>query len=206
MSISQSQDSKIMGDELASEQQRAEVQREVAAQTEALLRLAHVLRLQPLTDAVHSFIYAACVCGNDVLDGVMDLVFTDAVLEAALGGSSISKEVYIISVLSRPASFASRFLGHNLFCPLAPVNYNHQHCQLAFHAQLLQDFVGCSKGEVVHVCLDLFGASSCTVTSVPIAGQAVTSLHLPAHVLLGCLVDSPKGHEYVMKRNLNNQP
>jgi hypothetical protein len=73
------------------------VHQQLAKQTVALLRVAHMLRLQPLLDVLHHFLLlnAGMPVDNDngVLSGVMGLVF-DAVLEAALGSSSLSKEAY----------------------------------------------------------------------------------------------------------------
>jgi hypothetical protein len=86
-------------------QQLTSVRREAAAQTGALLLMAHVLRLQPLIDALHSFVTNAAATAAGLLYGVLQLVFTDAVLDAALGSSTVSKYTYISSLLTQPCSF-----------------------------------------------------------------------------------------------------
>jgi hypothetical protein len=79
--------------------QRDALEQQVGKQAANLLRLAHVLRLQPLLDVLHGF---ALLNADRLLWDVGGLVFNDAVLEAALGSSTLDKGVYINSVLSEP--------------------------------------------------------------------------------------------------------
>jgi hypothetical protein len=150
-----------VGGPLASDEQMLDVRQQVATQTASLLRLAHVLRLQPLLDLLHQFLLLnAEMPGvlNGLLYGIMGLVFSDAVLEAALGSSSFSKEAYVSSVLSQPCSLTPGEIGHSsLLKPFGPKTYDAYTDKLKFDAQLLQDFAGVKAGKVVKVELDLFG-------------------------------------------------
>ncbi len=81
---------------LAHREQCLEVKQQVARQLSALLRAAQALRQQQLLDVLHQFIMRnADPAGGDLLSGVMGLVFTDDVLEAALVDSNLSKEAYV---------------------------------------------------------------------------------------------------------------
>jgi hypothetical protein len=149
-----------VGAPLASIEQYQDVQQQVAAQLSALLQLAHVLRLQQLLDVLHSFVLqnvgTATSC---LLAGVVGLVFSDAVLEAALGSTStFSKEAYISSMLSQPCSLTPGNIGcSSLLKPVGPKRYDTQNEVLVFDAELLRDFAGGRAGDTVKVALDLFG-------------------------------------------------
>lgn len=136
------------------------MQQQVAAQLSAPLQLAHVLRLQQLLDVLHSFVLqnvgTATSC---LLAGVVGLVFSDAVLEAALGNTStFSKEAYISSMLSQPCSLTPGNIGcSSLLKPVGPKRYDTQNEVLVFNAELLRDFAGARAGDTVKVTLDLFG-------------------------------------------------
>jgi hypothetical protein len=91
-------DAETIGAPLASDEQCRDVQQQVAKQAALLLRLAHVLHLQPLQGVLHHFMLLNVWEGQDrVLSGAVGFIFTDAVLEAALGSSTLSKEAYITS-------------------------------------------------------------------------------------------------------------
>ena len=144
----QRQDLEVNGDAgplLESDEQCRDVKQQVAQQLSTLLRLGHMLCPQPLLYVLHSFlsIDAQPSGGRQrLLAGVMGLVFTDAVWEAALGSSSISKEAYISSVLSQPCSSTPGRTGHNsLLKPVGPRVYDHTDT-LRFDAELLRDFGG----------------------------------------------------------------
>jgi hypothetical protein len=148
-----------IGDPVASDEQRHVVQQQVAKQAAALLQSAHVLRLQSVLDLLHQFLipntWAGC---HRLLSDVAGLVFTDAVLEAALGSSTLSKEAYISSVLSQPCSLAPGKRGYSsLLKPVGPKRFDPEKELLMFDAQLLQDFAGAKAGDTVKVALDLFG-------------------------------------------------
>jgi hypothetical protein len=162
----------------------------VATQTASLLRLAHVLRLQPLLDLLHQFLLLnAEMPGvlNGLLYGIMGLVFSDAVLEAALGSSSFSKEAYVSSVLSQPCSLTPGEIGHSsLLKPFGPKTYDAYTDKLKFDAQLLQDFAGVKAGKVVKVELDLFGKGAAeAVLLLKSTLDRDLALELPVQLLLG---------------------
>jgi hypothetical protein len=172
-------------------QQRSQVQRTVATQAGELLRIAHVLRLQVLIDAVHNFVFASALGTASVLYGFLGLVFTDAVLEASLGSSTISKETYISSVLSRPCSFTSGIIGlYSLLKPLGAITAKPSTDVVEFDAQLLCDFAGASKGETVHAELDLFAAEGGARICL---SRGTVSCLFPAQLLLGSVVHD-SGH------------
>lgn len=178
-----------VGEDLLGEQQKVEVQQQVSQQISALLHMAHVLRLQPLLERLHSFIFWS-VCGtNNLLYGMLRLVFTEDVLDAALGSSTLSKDTYISSVLSQPCGRLCEYLPHGssdtkgmLFKPIAPEAPD----QLKFQALVLQDFAGLSQGQEVLIELEIFHTSTMRVRAV--SGSTV---FLPVQLLLGATSSSP---------------
>jgi hypothetical protein len=171
---------------LMSAKQQQDVQQQVAKQLSALLQLAHMLRLQQLLDVLHQFILRNVWPGAPrLLSSVMGLVFSDAVLEAALGSSTLSKEAYINSVLSQPCSLTPGVIGHSsLLKPIGPRMYDARKDLLCFEAELLQDFAGSRAGDLVNVVLDLFGTEF-SMGRVQIITDGMTSVVLPAQLLLG---------------------
>jgi hypothetical protein len=184
-----------VGDPVASSEQQRDVQQQVAQQTAALLRLAHVLRLRPLLDVLHQFLLlnARPPCSACLLSGVAGLVFSDAVLEAALGGSTLGKEAYISSVMSQPCSLTPDRLGYSsLLKPVGPRSYDTEKDLLEFDAQLLRDFAGGEVGDTVRVKLDLFGATGYpggVVELEPVA-ESSTCVVLPVQLLVGRTFDN----------------
>lgn len=137
------------GNPCASEQGEADLQRQVAAQLGALLHLAHALHLLPLLGVLHDFVFWSVIDeSTGLLLGVLSLVFTDQVLQAAVGSSTVSKDAYIASVLTRP---------HNLepISGAAPAllkrfgEIDEDDGSLSFRAHLLQDFAGGQAGDEV---------------------------------------------------------
>ena len=144
---------------LDSDEQLRDVQQQVAQQLSALLLLGHMLWLHPLLDLLHQFtMLNARPDQNYLLSGVAGFVFTDAVLDAALGSSTLSKELYISSVMSQPFSLTPHAFGHSsLLQPVGPMSYDTSNSVLMFDAELMRDFDGGRAGETVEVELDLFG-------------------------------------------------
>ena len=181
-----------VGSPLASDEQVHDVHLQVANQTAALLRLAHVLRLQPLLDVLHQFIrHNVWPGGTRMLNGVMGLVFTDTVLEAALGSSTVSKEAYVSSVLAQSCSLTPGQAGYtSLLKPVGPITTDANTNILRFDAQLLRDFAGARAGDTVKVVLDLFGNQlSKDGKGTLMLESASDSDHvaeLPVQLLLGC--------------------
>jgi hypothetical protein len=84
---------------------RTELQQQVAQQASALLHIAYVLQLQPLIDVLHNFVSMSSAFMDHLLEGVLDKVSANAVLNVALGSSRTSKEAYLTSVLTQPCGF-----------------------------------------------------------------------------------------------------
>jgi hypothetical protein len=176
-----------VGAPLVSFEQRHAVQQDVAQQLSALLQLAHMLRLQQLLDVLHQFILRNVWPGAPrLLSSVMGLVFSDAVLEAALGSSTLSKEAYISSMLSQPCSLTPGAVGHSsLLKPVGPRSYDTSTDVLVFDAELLQDFAGGRAGDTVKVTLDLLGTQFSLGRMQIASAKGKTSVVLPAQLLLG---------------------
>jgi hypothetical protein len=191
----------------ASVEQRLEMQQQVAKQLAALLQLAHVLRLQPLLDVLHGFITCNARPGHPyLLSGVMSLVFTDMVLQTALGSSStLSKEAYVSSVLSEPCSLSPGEIGHSsLLKPVGPRTYDTFSDLLVFDAVLLRDFAGAKAGDTVKVTLDLFGKSitrgrGLIKLQLPSAGSSFVTR--PVQLLLGYTFSEAAALEEFLKDN-----
>lgn len=96
--------------------------------------------------------------GLGLLYGVLSLVFTEAVLQAALGTSTMSKEAYMNSVLAKPCGLAQDYAAcHKLFKRTGDIKrVPDQQGALQFEAQLLQDFQGGKAGDRVVIRFDLF--------------------------------------------------
>ena len=122
----------------------------------------------------------------------LSVVFSDAVLEAALGSSSFSKEAYINSVLSAPGNLAPGADGYGgLFKPVGTPKYSGRFDTLEFDAELLRDFAGGRADDTVKVTLALFSnwwaggsANGWIRLEVPASGVRST-LTLPAQLLVG---------------------
>jgi hypothetical protein len=180
-----------LGGPLASEDQIFEVRKQVAKQTAALLYRSHVLRLQPLLTVLHQFIrHNTWINGTRLLSGVMGLVFSDEVLEAALGSSTLSKEAYISSVLSQPCSLTPGSTGHSsLLEPVGPRTYDTDKDVLKFDAQLLQDFADARSGDLVRVELDLFGTGDIKQGMITIRSTSRSQrVDFPVQLLLGSTI------------------
>lgn len=62
---------------------------------------------------------------DGLLYGVLQLVFSDTVLDAAFGSSTLSKYTYISSVLTQLCSFTQGLHGHlGLLRPAGPISFN----------------------------------------------------------------------------------
>jgi hypothetical protein len=152
------------------------VQRQVANQLSPLLQLAHLLHLQPLLDVLHQFVFFnnGEPGGHRLLSALAsESVFTDAVLQAAQGSSTLGKEAYVSSVLSQPCSLTPGVVGHSsLLRPPGPPTYSAGTQILTLDAVLLQSFAGSKAGDAVRVVLDFFGTG--------IAGGGGRALVYPA--------------------------
>lgn len=150
-----------VGSPLASVEQVSVVRQQAAKQAAALLQLGHMLHLQPLHDVLRQFILrnGQPMSSISLLSGVMGLVFTDAVLEAAVGSNStLGREAYINSILSQPCSLTPGAAGHSsMLQHVEEPAYNSYSKTLSFCAQLRRDFAGRKAGDKVKVILDLFG-------------------------------------------------
>jgi hypothetical protein len=127
-----------IGAPLATVKQWEDVQQQVGKQLSALLKVAHVLRLQLLLDTLHEFVFCSACTSTSLFGGRLGLVFTDAVLEAAMGSSALSKEAYVSSVLSRPCSLTPG--DSSLLKPLGKPVLTEPSKMLTFDAQLQREF------------------------------------------------------------------
>ena len=200
-----------IGMSLESPEQVWDVRCHVAQQTGALLRLAHVLRLQPLLDVLHQFLLvnAQPRDSEGLLYGVTSWVFTDAVLEAALSNSStLSKEAYVSSVLSQPCSLTPGEIGHSSLIKLVGlIPHNADTNIQRSDVQLLQDFAGARVGDVATLTLDLSGEGEgeggtlvlrFTPNPQHAGGHVVT---MPVQLLLGStFTDAASLQEYLAPR------
>lgn len=175
-----------IGDPITAQEQRDELSQQVAAQAAALLQLAHVLDLQQLFDVLHNFIFwAVNEAFNILLGEVLDSVFTEAVLTAALGSSSsstniLTKEAYISSMLVRPGGHV--FAGSSgLFKRSGSVKAQGSQGGQQFKAQMLQDFAGVKAGDKVTVELDLV----CANPTLCIKKDEDDGVYVSAQVVLG---------------------
>jgi hypothetical protein len=175
----------------------SEVQQQVATQTAELLLIAHMLRLQPLLDALHGFVFRASLTATSLLYGALDQVFTEAVLDVALGSGCITKEVYLSSVLSQPASFSAGTAGHHGFFKLTgAVTFVRVRDTLKCRAQLLQDLAGYKAGELLEVEVDVFGSGAASNLTLHKAGK--NPIRLPMQLLLGNCVTAGSNAEAIM--------
>lgn len=193
-----------------SQQQREELQKLVARPTGDLLHIAHMLRLQPLLDVLHDFIYWATPGDHGLLYGVLSLVFTDAVLQAAVGTGTVSKEAYINSVLAKPCSLAPDYkASHQLFKRTGDIEHlpdQSAYGSLRFEAQLLQDFKGAKAGDSVTVRFDLFSTADeggMYITSH--TGDVKYEVWLPVQLWVGSSVNSARELDAVMHEFCNLQ-
>jgi hypothetical protein len=193
-----------IGNPLVSAEQCHDVQQQVAKQASALLQLAHVLRLQPLLDVMHGFLlHNVTKCASKrLLSGSAGLVFTDAVLEAALGSSTLSKEAYVSSVMSQPCSLTPGAIGHSsIFKPVGPKSYDTVGDVLMFDAELLQDFAGGRAGDRVKVSLCLFEDRYVGMAVLTLPAAASNPIMLPAQLLLGYSFSGAAALENFLKVN-----
>jgi hypothetical protein len=166
--------------------QRRELQQQVAQQLGSLLHMAHVTQLQPLIQALHSFVLWNTRMKISLLWGVTQLVFSDAVLAAAVGSSSLT-DGYINSVLTQPISVTGTSGQLGLLKPLSTFEAD-ENGGLDFDAQLLQDLAGSKAGDTVSVELDLFNPEG-GFMNLCVGNQ--TGVHLPVQLLMGHTTTSP---------------
>jgi hypothetical protein len=167
------------GQPCAAKQEQTELQRQVAAQLAALLHLAHALRLVQLLDVLHGFVFWSVAAEVGLLRGVLSRVFTDQVLQAALGSSTISKEAYIASVLTRPYNLEPISGTAPALLKTFGEIYN-EDGSLLFKAHLLQDFAGGQPGDEVQAALNLVNTDRPNLAVM--AGSALT---FSARLVLG---------------------
>lgn len=181
-----------VGRPLMIDEQLRDVRQQLADQTAALLRLAHMLRLQPLLDVLHQFLLhnAGRPGSNSLLADVVGLVFTDSVLEAAMGSSSsstFSKEAYVSSMLSQPCSLTPGESGHSSqLKPTGAPKYDASSKALLFDAELLRAFAGGRAGGKVAADLQLFGGSNGYPEGKCVIVCDEGAVCLPVQLLLGC--------------------
>jgi hypothetical protein len=166
--------------------QRREVQQQVAQQLGSLLHMAHVTQLQPLIQALHSFVLWNTRKKISLLWGVMQLVFSDAVLAAAVGSSCLT-DGYMNSVLTQPINVTGTSGQLSMLKPLGTIEAD-EDGTLDFDAQLLQDVAGSKAGDTVSVTLDLFHGEG-GYMNLCVGDQM--AVELPVQLLMGHTTTSP---------------
>lgn len=140
--------------------------------------IAHKLRLQPLSEVLHTFLHKNCFVSSSIglkglLVGQLGLVFSDRVLDAAMGSSSMTKQDWVRSILTRPCGFVGGVVGQNHLLEPALDSVELIGLTLRFSAKLLEDFAGSRRGTQVDVDIDLFNTEGPVmwVGSVPMPVQ-----------------------------------
>lgn len=161
------------------------LKQQLAGQLGSLLCSAHVLRMLPMLDVLHNFIFWATAKEDmGLLHGVLGMVFSDEVLEAAVGSSNISKDTYIKNVLTWSVNLSATDLeGARLLMPFGEFHTNDVGAT-SFRAHLLQSFLGAQVGDEVHASVELLdpGETSCLQLT---SEYGEDSVWLPAQLLLG---------------------
>jgi hypothetical protein len=173
-----------VGSACVSTEQRRELQQQVATQTAALLQVAHMLQQPQLVQVLHHFVCHNTSGSKSLLYGVPNLVFTDAVIKAAVGtGGSQCRDDYIRSALSYPFGIGKGFAagGCALLKPMGPFVSCKNTGKQEFKAQLLQDFGGCKAGDEVTAVLNVFSSTSDGLK----LKTAKNTLVVPAHLQMG---------------------
>jgi hypothetical protein len=160
---------------------------QVAQQTEELLWWAYRLQLPTLADKLHAFVRHNAAFTNSILRGHLQHVFTDRVLDAALGPNQMGRNTWINAVLSEPAaSVTGSALVSSLLVPenadaVKPFN------NMVFRAKLARPYMGAAAGSVVDVTLSLFDNSIACMGG----GGLVAQLQLGPHL-------NPASHKALM--------
>lgn len=147
---------------------------QVAEQLEALLYQAHTMQLQPLIRRLHCFIAsnADSAAGTALLYGVLSNVFSQRVIEAALGppaalpdspAAEDARHAWITSVLTQRCGLAAgSYAGSQQL--LKPIKLPSKlQAPISFEAELLQDWNGGKRGQKVAVELDLFDSGTVSI-------------------------------------------
>jgi hypothetical protein len=166
---------------VSSKQQQGEVRRSIARQVAGLLHIAHVLRLQPLLDVLHDWVHGAALTeGSSLLYGVLSMVCSEQVLEAAASSGAGSATAYMSSVLTRSVQFYGG--APEPGARLTPCGGFELHGgTLSFTAQAMGDFVGATAGDTFAATMDVGGTEGGGLTLVHNGGK----IWLPAQLVLG---------------------
>lgn len=166
---------------VVSEQQKAEVRRSIARQVAGLLHIAHVLRLQPLLDVLHDWVHGAALTeGSSLLYGVLSLVFSEQVLEAAASSGTGRATAYMSSVLTRSIQFHQG--AQEPGARLNPCGeFDLDGGTLSFTALALSDFVGVKALDTVEAQMDIGGTEGGGLMLV----KCGRKIWLPAQLVLG---------------------
>lgn len=183
-------------------EQSVKLKQQLAGQIGALLCVAHVMRIQPLLNALHKFIlWATVIADEGLLHGVLSMVFADQVLQEALGSSIISKESYIKSVLTRPVNLcASDRAGPSLLEPVGDFDID-AYGSSTFRAKLLQGFVGGKAGEEVYAVLELRSLLDPDWGAGLRLSLNDNVVWLPVQLLLGTHESDSEGFEALMNKH-----
>jgi hypothetical protein len=148
-------DSELACSQVFSEAAEQELRERFAAQTEQLLWLAYRLQLAPLVRRLHVFLRTNMSMDNGILEGMAELVFSERVLDSALGSNRLDTDAWIDSILQdehtlEPGSADALF---------QPVGLSQEQQEpITFDAVLQKDFMGAPAGTQLQVTFDLLGS------------------------------------------------
>jgi hypothetical protein len=134
--------------------------KDVALQCEALMFIGHKLKLQPLITTMHTFLQKNCGFsskseGSGMLLGRLGPVLSDRVVDAAMGSSTMTKQEWLHSILTKPCGFSGTY-GQYAFLDPDLTSVKFKDLTLYFPATLSRDFAGSKEGTTVDVKLKLF--------------------------------------------------
>jgi hypothetical protein len=132
--------------------------KDVALQAEALMYIGHKLKLQPLIQTMHVFLQKHCVFSSTtdgLLLGRLGLVLSDRVVDAAMGSTTMTKQEWVHSILTKPGGFSGTY-GSSPFLEPDLSSVKFKNLTLYFAATLSKDFAGSREGATVDVKVKLF--------------------------------------------------
>lgn len=138
---------------------QAAIRKQLAAQTEALLHLAHKLQLPTLTGVMHNFIMYSSRWGQSLLNSpeLLRMVWSARVLGVVQTSNQVLQQAIISHSTSQLCSFVDAPGYRHLLKPIDLTPAQQQ--PITFTAELLQDLQPFSKGQQIKVEMDLFGSS-----------------------------------------------
>lgn len=153
----------------------------VAAQAEQLLFLAHKLRLQPLIDKMHKFLFWCLAPEKGLLRDRVNDVLSDRILDEVLADSTLDRADYEATILRQPCDFFISPQEPGLLRLLeVPNQVKASSRGFKIKAELQRDFCGDAKGTRVDVQLTLYGCNEKIRPAIEIG-----HVKLPVQLVMG---------------------